>query len=198
MKAPDLPVAIPAPTADDKRFRVGDELTVYEAALVYAGRHPYPMFFGLKDGRNSKREHMLTYLDLKRPWAQLARDIFYELGERIKRGQIKPIRPAYDPSGKIDLFRTVIRRKCVVTLATQRGEQPKYLKRWLGHGKHETPSREAAIRKATKRDAVKTFIRENYPHGTDGVTYGEIARDLERSRGLRVDTRTIRRALGHK
>jgi hypothetical protein len=144
MKRPDAPVAIPAPTAKDKRFQVGDKFTVYEAALVYVGRHPYPHFFGLKGGRNSKREHMLTYLNLKRPWAQLARDIFYELGARIRRGEIKPIRSAHDASG-IDLFRTVIRRANVLELAAERGEQPKYLKRWLRHATRKTPTPEAAI-----------------------------------------------------
>jgi hypothetical protein len=63
----------------------------------------------------------------------------------------------------------------------------------------ETPTREVAIRgKTTKREAVATFIREKYPQGIAGVTYREIARDLERSCGLRVDPRTISRALGHK
>jgi hypothetical protein len=53
--------------------------------------------------------------------------------------------------------------------------------------------------KRTKREAVATFISEKYPSGKPaGVTYREIAREFERSRGLRVDPRTISRALGHK
>src|SRR5262245_34091132 len=128
MKTPDPPAAIPAPNARDKRFQVGDELTVYEAALVYAERHPYPKFFGLTDGRGSTREQMLTYLNLKRPWAQLARDIFYELGERIRQNRIKAVRPAYDPGGKIDLFRTLIRTVDVLELVPRGGECPKHLR----------------------------------------------------------------------
>lgn len=138
MQGPNLPSAIPAPTADDKPFQIGDELTVYEAAMVYAGRHPYPKFFGL-NGRSSKCERLLTYLNLKRPWSQLARDIFYELGERIKRDRVKPIKPAYT-AGDIDLFRTVISIDHVVQLANDRGEKPKYLRPLLEAADDRVPA----------------------------------------------------------
>jgi hypothetical protein len=40
---------IPAPPNSDERpFEIGDQMTVFEAAMVYAGRHPHPVF--LKDG----------------------------------------------------------------------------------------------------------------------------------------------------
>jgi hypothetical protein len=183
-----------------------DEFTIYEAAMFYAGRRPYPEDFGLKDRRNSKREHMLTYLKVgvsetpwKSPRAQRSWDIFCQLIERIERGRIKPIRPAYDLAGKVDPYRTVIQFADLVELATERGEQPKYLKRRLGQATRETPTRQAAIEgKATKREAVTTFIRDKYPHGIAGVTYQEIAREFERSRKVPVHPRTVSRALGHK
>jgi hypothetical protein len=191
MKNPDPSASIPAPTAEDKRFRVKDELTVYEAALVYAARHPYPKFFGLKDGRKSKREQMLTYLNLKRPWAQLARDIFYQLGERIRRGRIKPIRPAYDPGGKIDLFRTVIATADLMQVVNHGGDEcPKYL------GRFETKTIARAAPKMTKRKEVEAFIEKKYPNGVD-VSYRVIALELS-AIGLRVSERTIRRARGRK
>jgi hypothetical protein len=35
------PVVIPAPKgSDESPFTVGDELTIVEAAIIYAGRHP--------------------------------------------------------------------------------------------------------------------------------------------------------------
>jgi hypothetical protein len=199
MNPSDTPAANRPPTPED-------ELTIYEAAMFYAGRRPYPEDFGLKDGRNSKREHMLTYLKVglsetprKSPRAQRSWDIFCQLIERIEGGRIKPIRPAYDLAGKVDPYRTVIQIADLVELAKERGERPKNLKRWLGRASRETPIREATISgKTTKREAAATFIREKYPDGLAGVTYREIARELQRSRGLRVDPRTIRRALGHK
>ena len=42
--------AIPAPAPQDIPFTIRDRLTVYEAAMVYAGRHPYPYFFSVKGG----------------------------------------------------------------------------------------------------------------------------------------------------
>ena len=91
MKNPDPPTSIPAPTADEKPFQIGDELTVYEAAMVYAGRHPYPHGFGPYDSRN-KRERCLTLLKLglserlpRRQRAQRSWDIFCELGDPVRR-----------------------------------------------------------------------------------------------------------------
>jgi len=62
---------------------------------------------------------------------------------------------------------------------------------------HETTARRTAP-KMTKREAVADFIRETYPDGMTGVSYKEIAYQLERKRGLRVDLSTIARALGRK
>ena len=53
--------SIPAPTADEQPFKIGEILTLYEAAMVYAGRYPYPRFFALKNG--SVKDH-IDYLKL--------------------------------------------------------------------------------------------------------------------------------------
>jgi hypothetical protein len=167
MKTPDAITAVPAPTTEDKPFDIGDELTVYEAAMVYAGRHPYPQMFGPYD-RSSKREHCLTLLKLglsarlpRRQRAQRSWDIFCELGERVKRGQITPIRSAHDPASKIDLIRTVISTADLVQLAKDRDEQPRYLR----------PLLEAAEARAAKPDAdcerratdhVKELLKANH------------------------------------
>jgi hypothetical protein len=134
MKTPDPSTAIPAPTVEDKPFEVGDELTVYEAAMVYAGRHPYPEMFGPYGGKN-RRKHCLTLLKLglserlpRRQRAQRSWNIFCEVGERIRQGKIKPITTAYDLAGEIDLIDTVISTAEIMQLARDRDEQPKYLR----------------------------------------------------------------------
>jgi len=137
MKNPDPPASIPAPTPEDKPFPVGGELTVYEASMVYAGRHPYPKMFGPYD-ESRKREHCLTLLKLglaerlrRRQRVQRSWDVFRQLKEKIKQGQIQPIKPAYDLNGEIDPIRSVIRTSDLVPLATDRGEQPRYLRHLL-------------------------------------------------------------------
>jgi hypothetical protein len=195
MKNPDPAASIPAPTADDKPFQIGDELTVYEAAMVYAGRHPYPHDFGPYD-RNDRREHCLTLLKLglketpqKRPRAQRSWDIFCDLGERMKRGRIAPIRTARDLAGEIDLIDTVIATADLVQLARDRDEQPKYLRGF----QTKTTARRA---KMTKLEEVKASIDKKYPNGVD-VSYRVLKVELSAA-GLRVSERTIRRALGRK
>jgi hypothetical protein len=131
------PATIPAPTAEDQPFQIGDKLTVYEAAMVYAGRHPYPRIFGPYDDGN-KRERCLTLLKLglserlpRRQRAQRSWDVFRQIKGGIERGQINPIKPAYDLDGDIDPIRTVIRTSDLVPLAASRGEQPRYLRHLL-------------------------------------------------------------------
>jgi len=64
---------------------------------------------------------------------------------------------------------------------------------------HETSARRATP-KMTKLETVITYIKEKYPDGgiPAGVTYKEIAQGIERSRGIRIDVRTVSRALGRK
>ena len=163
--------------------------------MVYAGRHPYPHDFGPYDSRN-KRERCLTLLKLglserlpRRQRAQRSWDIFCELGARIKRGRIKPIRFAYDPGGEIDLFKTVILTADLMQIAKDRGNSPKYLRGF----QTKTTARRA---KMTKLEEVKAFLNKNYPNGVD-VSYKVLRVELSGS-GLRVSDRTIRRALGRK
>src|SRR5262249_7681046 len=146
MKTPDPSTAIPAPTVEDKPFQVEDELTVYEAAMVYAGRHPYPEMFGPYGGEN-RRKHCLTLLKLglserlpRRQRAQRSWNIFCEVGERIRQGKIKPITTAYDLAGEIDLIDTVISTAAIMQLARDRGEQPKHLRPLFASASKKTRS----------------------------------------------------------
>jgi hypothetical protein len=123
--------------ADEKSFEIGDTLTVFEAAMVYAGRHPHSRF--LRDGSIEDR---LTFLRAGirereprvRIRARVSWDILCELVKRIEHGRLNAVRPAYSKDGQIDPIRTVIRTADLVALAIERGNQPKYLRHLLERG----------------------------------------------------------------
>jgi hypothetical protein len=124
---------IPAPrNSNEKPFEVVKNLTVFEAAMIYACRHPLPRF--LKDGnieehlgflRAGVRDSELYTTD--RASAQLSWDIYCELMKRIASGKVNPLSSAYFEDGKINPVRTLIRTLDVAELARERGERPKYL-----------------------------------------------------------------------
>lgn len=143
------------PEKKDTASVIRDILTIYKAAMVYAGRDPYPDFFALKN--NSSVDDHLQILKLglsnklpsKRLYTQTDRrirtradrrvraqahcswDICCELLTRIEHGRIQPIKTAYTSQGKIDLRRTLIKTSDLVRLAQDRGEKPRYLRRLL-------------------------------------------------------------------
>jgi len=125
---------IPGPINSDERpFEVGDTLTIFEAAMVYAGRHPHSVF--LRDG--SVEDHV-TFLragirereprSRDRIGARQSWDIYCEIMKRIRQGDITAAKRAYLKDGEIDPIRTVIRTADLVALASERDERPKYLK----------------------------------------------------------------------
>jgi hypothetical protein len=189
-------VAIPDPTAKDKPFKIGDVLTVYEAALVYAGRHPYPYFFDVK-GRGIKEHLEFLRLGLaqssprKRVHAQRSWDIYCELINRIEKSRIQPVKLAYDQLGRIDLRRTQIRTSDLVTLAKERGEKPRTLRPLLVESPVlvemplaaqvpapttpiTTPMNHAQIG-AEYNQHVESFLRdqERYPTRQEDVEWGK-------------------------
>ena len=179
-------LAIPAPTEQDEPFKIGDVLTIYEAAMVYAGRHPYPYFFDVKD--RSIEAH-LEFLKLglaqspprKRVRAERSWDIYCELIRRIEQSRIQPVKLASDPLGGIDPCRTRIRTSDLADLAKERGETPRYLRHLLinlpsdasatlqteatlaerseGRGKQRIATRPA-------RELAVMALDEIYPEGT--------------------------------
>jgi hypothetical protein len=127
--------SIPAPpNSDEKPFEIGNTLTVFEAAMVYASRHPLPQL--LRDGSVQDHEQFLragirererrARIRARRSW-----DICCELINRIKAGRLVPVKCAYLEDGEIDPRGTVIETADLILLAKDRGEQPKYLKRLL-------------------------------------------------------------------
>jgi hypothetical protein len=149
---------IPAPhNSDETTFEIGDTLTVFEAAMVYAGRHPLPRF--LRDGSIKDHERFLcagiregeprAAIRARRSW-----DIYCELINRIKAGRLVPIKLAYLEDGEIDPRGTVIETADLVQLANERGEQPKYLRHLL------TTSGDQASKRPVTRNVAATFTAE--------------------------------------
>ena len=136
MSVPDGLVAIPAPTENDRSFKISDVLTIYEAAMVYAGRHPYPHFFYIKDGSIEEHREFLKLGVPQLPPKKRARawrswDIYCEILKRIEERRIQPVKAAYDSQGRIDLRRTFIRTSDLAAIAKDRCERPKYLRHLL-------------------------------------------------------------------
>jgi hypothetical protein len=136
-------------------FEIRDELTIYEGAMVCAGRHPAGQF--LKDGTLDDRLAFLKAglsqgpLRPGRPEAQLAWDVFCEVNRRVERGEIRPAKPPhYLPSGRIDPVHTLIRAADLATLAVERGEKPTYLAHLLqGQARPPKPGGARARREAS-------------------------------------------------
>lgn len=121
-------------------FEVGDTVTIYEAAMLYAGRHPGGRFL---DGRTKRKEEDFGRASLEQyekvlcPERErdardggprkLAWDIFCELRKRVASGAITPVRPAYLPSGEVDPRDTRIRTADLARLADERGDRPQNL-----------------------------------------------------------------------
>src|SRR5262245_45783930 len=81
-------------------FEIKDDLTVYEAAMVVAGRHP-----NLRSVRGPDKGFYLEFLTAgarskSRQGARTRRsvNVFYALRDAIKRDEIKPTKPVYLPN----------------------------------------------------------------------------------------------------
>jgi hypothetical protein len=155
---------IPAPLDAGEDFHVGPELTIYQAAMIYSGRHPHESF--LRDG---DVDDYLKFLKAgipkvprskKRARARRSWDIYCELMKRIEAGAITPVRFAYQRSGELDPIRTVIRLDDVAALATDRGERPNYL-RHIQNGA-TNPARAAG---GPVIERARRALAELYPNG---------------------------------
>jgi hypothetical protein len=217
--------AIPAPTAKDEPFKIGDVLTVYEAAMVYAGRHPYPYFFDVK-GRGIKEHLEFLRLGLaqssprKRVRAQRSWDIYCGLMRRIEQGKIQPVKFAYDRLGRIDPRRTQIRTSDLANLAKERGETPRYLRHLLINlpsDESATVQTEATLsersegratqRIATRpaRELAEKALDEIYPEGIpsqseepNATLCGKVGDWLKTKKQRNVSDATILRAAGRR
>ena len=149
---------IPAPPhTEEEPFEIGDTLTVFAAAMIYAGRHPHSRF--LRNGSIEDHVQFMragirereprTKIRARRSW-----DIYCELINRIKQRRLTPVKSAYLEDGEVDPRRTVIEIADLVLLANERGEQPKYLKHLLRAADYR-----ASKRRLTRNEAG-TFTAE--------------------------------------
>jgi hypothetical protein len=180
-----LPV-IPAPLDAGEDFHVGPELTVFEAAMIYAGRHPHGGF--LRDGTVADHLRFLRAGASELPKGTRTRtgsekvrsgerprqswDIYCELMKRIEVGTIIPVRCAYQRSGELDPVRTRIRLDDVARLAAERGERPKYLRHiqtgeTTGKAANSKggPEKAANSKGGPKYDLARRALDEIYPRG---------------------------------
>jgi hypothetical protein len=121
----------------EKPFRIGEEISIFDASMVYAGRHPNPRF--LTDGSIDQHMRFLRAGIPDQPRsnlraeARLSTSILWELVDRVKKGRIDPKSVAYQQSGEIDPVRTMIRTRDLACLAAERGEKPRYLRHFQSY-----------------------------------------------------------------
>jgi hypothetical protein len=191
-----VPVVIPA-TEGESPFTVKDRLTIVQAALIYAGRHPMSVFLsdgslddvevfiGRKGSSDSARGRRLR--GAERRWAgarRLSWDIYCTLNRMVERGKIEPARQSFE-GGRLDPRRTTIRTADLVKLAERRGERPEYLAEFFGAPAEEigdeprgesvdaprakTPTGGKPKKRAqSKREPVKQLLAKRYPDGIPG------------------------------
>jgi hypothetical protein len=137
-------VTIPSPISDaGPPFTIGETLTVYQAAMVYADRHPHEAFLaGPMTPQEAIKEHEI-FLGRNRSGSDLWRgepreqesarrralswDIYQELLRAIEAREIAPVKAAYCGE-RIDPTRTMIATSALLGLAQRRGDAGSYLK----------------------------------------------------------------------
>ena len=106
---------------------IGDTLTIFEAAMVYADRHPNGAY--LRDGDVDHYEQFMGKPRLESdPNAQLSWVIYRLLLREIDAGQIALLKTSYLNGGeRIDPRHSRIATQIIVDLARQRGDAGKYI-----------------------------------------------------------------------
>jgi hypothetical protein len=162
-------VVPPPPNTNEQPFEIGSTLTVFEAAMIYAGRHPHVRF--LKDGE------VVDYIDFLRarlpsqpqskraPRARRSWDILCVLIDRITKGSLFPARSAYLPTREIDPVLTRIQVIDLVALARERGERPKYLRPLFTIASSAVSEMPLRQKSRPARDRVQLAFAEIYPNG---------------------------------
>jgi hypothetical protein len=178
-------------------FPVGDTLTIYQAAMVYSGRHPGGRFIDSAEyGRASLHDYeVFLGKGSSDKLRALAWYIYCELRRRVEAGVIKPIAPAYMPNGEFDPRDTVIRTADVAAIAWERGESAEYLAPWMKVSTSAQPPRKK--RSQPKRDPAKRLILQRYARvpPEEEVPISELYREcLKGWKGVEIERDTFRRA----
>jgi hypothetical protein len=162
----EIPGCTEFPELAGEAFTVCDTLTIYEAAMVYSDRHPGGQIInGTKNYERGEISDYESYLGkgARDGQRKLAWDIYCQLWKIIDAGEIKPVKTAYAPSGKLDPRDTRIATADIVKLAQARGETPYYLSLWKSRQAPD-PSR-PKDRVRSKLDAAVKRIEDAFPPG---------------------------------
>jgi hypothetical protein len=193
----DRRVEMPAGAATGGPFIVGEKLTIYQAAMVYSGRHPGGSFVdGTKDYERASLHDHESYLGkgARDGPRKLAWDIYCQLRRMVAAGEIKPIKTAYTPTGEIDPLDTLIATVDVANLARARGESPECLAPWMNVPPLLPPQKP---RTRAKRELAKRLIKDRYVRAPSKqeVADGELQREcLAGRRGVEISRETFGRA----
>jgi hypothetical protein len=155
-------VEIPGAADTGGPFIVGDTLTIYQAAMACSGRHPGGRFVdGTTEYERASLREYESYLGkgARGGPRKLAWDIYCELRERVKTGRIIPLRTAYLSDGEIDPRDTIIATAAVAELASERGESPKFLCKWMPAGSKLAPP---SKRTRKSRDLAIARLKRKY------------------------------------
>ena len=167
---------VPAPLhSDEKLFEIKDEITVFDGAMIYAGRHPQSRF--LKDASIHVHLEFLragipqSSKSRLRARARLSWDILCEIIVRIEQKEIHPTQRAFDELGQLDPIRTRIRTLDLVDLAIERSERPKYLRHLYDKALADRPQSRPFTQR-TARQFVEKYIAEEQSAGRHPTLLG--------------------------
>jgi len=173
---------VAAPLDAGEPFEIRDEITVYDAAMLCGGRHPHNGFLRGGDYDDCMRflKHSISRdprgrhgFRQRRSWS-----IFCDLKGRIERGEIKPVRRHYRPSGELDLVCTVLKISDVVDVVASRGERSRLLRHLQAGSRSGGPVEQVETKPPVPAKAPAK------PGGTRGPKRGEVDRYGELDRAL--------------
>jgi hypothetical protein len=208
------PVIPAPPNSEEQPFRIGDHISVFDAAMICAGRHPFPRF--LRDGNTDERLEFLkagisdipcSPCSREGARAQRSWDILLTLIRRIEYGVIKPIARIHLLSGEIDPVQTIIRTADLAALATERDERPRYLRHL--QNEPQAPGSEELIppqpRRRPARTKVGWALKAIYPDGIpdqtaepNSVLLKKVGEQLKKEHSGHISNTTILREAGRR
>jgi hypothetical protein len=137
----EIPGCAEFPEFGVEAFAVDDELTIFEAAMVYCGRNPGGRF--IEGGSLREHEGFLGRGSDEMPY-KISWDVWRDLCERVDQGKLEPVRKHYSSDGNLDPRLTVIRTVDLANLAKDRGDSSFDFSSWMPASTAEIDQRDDA------------------------------------------------------